>query len=396
MNPNIRPPPTVVHNTLNNVPPQAGFAFGNRYEFGYQRPGYGWMIGVLDGPELNQTQFFGFCPECSHGGGFRRLSIADYTGRHDIGPGTGPIAGAGTRAFGFGSVPVLFETPPGYLLGFRDYMNNFSDALLGTQRGPIAYVGNYGESQDPNACRFRSCTCRRPQRQRHSWRDPGRHHWPDGVARLGFIHDFDDLHKFNIFFDYVTVHNRTTTSGVEAMWTHDLTNQHYMAKHQNNQLSVAWGARFLRMYDEFDVNALAASWAIASGILRSRTTSSARRWHSMGQRAPAVADSDRRPVHGRLQHCQLEPGWLDGRRLDTGRLNRPLYARPTAFSHGSARQEFAPVGELRVAASYHVTSAFALNLGYTGSVVGGIRRAAIGALLVAGNGLRGRRHADNF
>ena len=37
------------------------------------------------------------------------------------------------------------------------------------------------------------------------------------------------------------------------MWTHMLTNNHYMAKHQNNQVTFSWGARFLRLYDEFRV-----------------------------------------------------------------------------------------------------------------------------------------------
>ena len=67
---------------------------------------------------------------------------------------------------------------------------------------------------------------------------------------------------------------------------------------------------------------------------------------------------------------------LIGEELIPGALNRLLYARPTAFAHGLQQQQFAPVGELRVAASYHVTNAFALNVGYTGSVIAGIRRAA--------------------
>ena len=46
---------------------------------------------------------------------------------------------------------------------------------------------------------------------------------------------------------------------------------------------------------------------------------------------------------------------LMGEDLIPGALNRPLYARPTAFSHGLREQEFAPVGELRVHASYHFT-----------------------------------------
>ena len=44
------PPPYLVQNTLQDVPPNAGFAMGNRYEFGYRDNGHGWMIGILDGP----------------------------------------------------------------------------------------------------------------------------------------------------------------------------------------------------------------------------------------------------------------------------------------------------------------------------------------------------------
>ena len=67
---------------------------------------------------------------------------------------------------------------------------------------------------------------------------------------------------------------------------------------------------------------------------------------------------------------------LMGAGLVPGALNEPLYGRPTAFDHGLRDLEFAPVGELRFKASYHFTNAFALNLGYTGQVIGGIRRAA--------------------
>ena len=71
----------------NNVPPRAGFAFGNRYELGYHDQGHGWTVGVLDGPELNQTQFFGFAPNAATDGGIPPFIDADYTDRHDIGPG---------------------------------------------------------------------------------------------------------------------------------------------------------------------------------------------------------------------------------------------------------------------------------------------------------------------
>ena len=157
VNPNSPvPAPTVIHNALNNVPPRAGFAFGNRYELGYRDAGNGWMVGVLDGPEQNQSQFFGFAPNAATG---RRAPAVyqsrlhgrnGHRSRHRRRRRT-----AGTRAFGFGSVPVMFETAPGFMQGFRDYMNNFSDALLGTQRGPYAYVGNYGAVPTRMPCRFR-------------------------------------------------------------------------------------------------------------------------------------------------------------------------------------------------------------------------------------------------
>src|SRR5262249_20867765 len=145
----------VIHNALNNTPPRAGFAFGNRYELGYRDQGNGWVVGVLDGPDLNQTQFYGFAPDAATNGGIHPFINRDYTDGSDVNappPNTnGTIAGGNERAFGFGSVPVMFETAPGFMKGFRDYMNNFSDALLGTQGGIYRYVGNYGASVDPSA-----------------------------------------------------------------------------------------------------------------------------------------------------------------------------------------------------------------------------------------------------
>ncbi len=128
------PDPYVVQNTLNNVPPKAGFALGNRYEFGYQDQGHGWTIGVLDGPRLNQTEFYGFVKQDTNDDGildgYPPFKDTDYTNSTDIadaggqfGQSNGPTAGGDLRTFGFGSVPIVFETPPGYLYGFRDYLN---------------------------------------------------------------------------------------------------------------------------------------------------------------------------------------------------------------------------------------------------------------------------------
>ena len=356
------PPPNVIHNSLTNVAPRANFALGNRYELGYHDQGHGWMVGVLDGPDNNQSQIFG------------APAVAP-----PVDPAyNGPPAGGGDFALGFGSVPVLFETPPGFLLGFRDYMNNFSDAAVGTQRGILAYVGNYGANAETNTLPFLFL---------HLADDingngidgafPVIVIGPGGLATVAFIHDFDDLHKFDIYFNTVAVHSRTNTNGVELMWSHDLTQQHYMAKNQNNQLTVSWGARFLRLYDEFDVNTtgsiLGPSFWDTSFTNNIVGPQVGFQWVNERQRWRIQTDARFMAGYNIANWNQIG---LVGSELVPGALNRLLYARPTAFDHGLRDQEFAPVGELRVAASYHITNAFALNIGYTGTAIGGIRRAA--------------------
>jgi Putative beta barrel porin-7 (BBP7) len=368
------PPPHLITNTLKDVPPKAGFAFGNRYEFGYQDQGHGWQVGVLDGPELNQTEFYGFPRDPATGGGLPPFIDPDYTGTDDQGPGGGPTTGF-VRAFGFGSVPIIFETPPGYLLGFRDYLNFLSDATLGTQVGPIMYVGNYGAVEEPDIDDdgfpfFRLADD-----------IDGDGNPAAGIVIVGgqifFFTDFEDLHEFNIFFNNVTIHNRTETDGVELMWSHQLTNQHYMAKHKNNRMTVSWGTRFLRLYDEFRVDAdgsiLGSSFWNTSFTNQVVGPQIGFQWANQRQRWRYTAD-------GRFMFGYNVADWdqigLMGEELIPGALNRPLYARPTAFSHGLREQDFSPVAELRVQASYHVTAAAALKFGYTGSFVGNIRRAA--------------------
>ena len=137
----------LIENELTNVGPRAGFALGNRYELGYRDQGHGWTIGVLDGGTVNQTNTYGFIPDAATNGGVPPFIPRDYTDGSDVNapaPNTsGPVGDA--RAFGFGSVPVLFETPStGYLKGFRDYVQNLAPAHGGTVGGPNLYVGSYG------------------------------------------------------------------------------------------------------------------------------------------------------------------------------------------------------------------------------------------------------------
>lgn len=371
------PPPYVVQNGLREVLPDAGIALGNRYEFGYQDQGHGWRIGILDGPELNQTRLYGFVRDPALGGGLPPFIEDDYTDNSDIGPGGGPSAAPGNRAFGFGSVPVLFETPPGYLLGFRDYLNFLVGAGAGTQGGPFLYIGNYGMTQEGTDNDDDTLTVFRLADDIDEDGNPGIGFiiLPDG-SFTSFT-DFGDLHEFNIFFDNVTVRSVTETDGVELMWTHQLTNNHYQAKHQNNRLTLSGGARFLRIYDQFRVD---AEGSILHGAFWDTSFTNqvvgpqvGLTWENQRQRWRLSADS--RFLFG-YNIADWDQLGLTGFGLVPGALNQPLYARPTAFSHGLREEQFSPVAELRVQASYHIWKAAALKFGYTGSYIGNIRRAA--------------------
>lgn len=370
------PSPYLVQNTLTSVPPRASFGMGNRYEFGYRDAGHGWQIGILDGPEVNQQKTYGFTRDTTLGGGLPPFIDPDYTDGSDIGPGTGPTGDA--RAFGFGSVPVLFETSPGYLKGFRDYVQNLAPAQQGTVAGPLLYVGNYGlpvftegSTDDATGVLFRRAD---DLNANGVWGD-ALVILPDGS--IGHVVDFGDLHTFNVFFDSVTVRTQTQMDGVEAMWTQDLTNQEYMAKHQNNRLTIAYGARFLRLYDDFQLDMLGSilhdvisDTSFANSIVGPQV---ALQWTNERQRWRIQTDA--RFMAG-YNIADWNQEGIMGRGLVMGALNEPLFARTTAFSHGLRETGFSPVGELRVKSSYHFTRSFALNLGYTGSVIGNIRRAA--------------------
>lgn len=370
------PPPYQIQNTLTNAGPKAGFAFGDRYEFGYRSRGNGWTIGILDGPANTQTEVYGFIPRPD--GGVPPFIDPDYTSNSDIGPGPNgaPQADFDLRAFGFGAVPVLFEMPTGYLTGFRDYLNFLAGAATGTQGGPLLYVGNYGATQEPGTDDDTIPFFRLADDIDEDG-TPGAGFIVIDDTIVGFFTDFDDLHQFQIFFDNVTVRNRTETSGVEAMWEHELTNRHYMAKHQNNRVSLSFGGRFFRMKDQFDVNGegsvLGRSFWNTSFTNQVVGPQIGASWTNQRQRWMVGADT--KFLFGYNVADWAQDGIM-GEELIPGALNRPLYARPTAFSHGLQETGFSPIGELRMRASYFLTKAFTLNVGYTGMYVGNIHRAA--------------------
>jgi hypothetical protein len=150
------PTPYQVRNGIRDAMPDAGWAWGERYSFGYSDGEQGWMIEVLDGPESNAGGVWGVksSPYTSQSETAVPGPDPDYAG--SLEPGVdGNLQGDGPTndlfALGFGSVAVNFNLPtPDFLSGYRDYFNNGVGAAGGTQTGPIMYVGNYGAFQDDN------------------------------------------------------------------------------------------------------------------------------------------------------------------------------------------------------------------------------------------------------
>lgn len=358
------PPPYVIKNGLQDVFPKAGFALGDRYEIGYRDRGNGWMIGILDGPDLRQSKVYGMGPT--------PVPDPEYNG---------PVVGPWFAPMGFGNVHVNFATPVGYLQGFRDYLNLFAGAAIGTQVGPIAYVGNYGGVDEPDADDDGTINFVRITDDINENGIFGAAIvivvGPDGVARISTLTDFGDLHTFNIAFDSVTVRTRTKTDGVEAMWSHELTNRHYQAKHQNNHFELGAGARFMQLKDFFGVagegsilgDTFFDTWMnnqIVGPQVRAAWTNQRQRWRFK---------ADTRFMFGyNIQNWHQENGV--GMSLVPGATNRPLYAQPTYSTHGVRKDNFAPVGELRLETAYYLTQNLTLKLGYTGMYLGNIRRAA--------------------
>ena len=147
------PIPYGVQNGIRDALPDAGFAWGERFEFGYSNGEQGWMMTVIDGPESQAggvygageghiyfsqsgTEIFGPDPYF--------LGDLDDDDGDGIGDGDGEQGAADIWALGFGSVAVNFNLPnEDFLTGFRDYNNGQTPF---TTSGPIMYVGNVGSA----------------------------------------------------------------------------------------------------------------------------------------------------------------------------------------------------------------------------------------------------------
>jgi hypothetical protein len=376
----IAPASYQIKNGLQEMSPNDKFAWGERYEFGVFGGDSGWLIGVLDGPEAITQATYGFGT-----GVFGDTTATPVT----IGPARGSA--------GFGSVHVNFATPPDFLLGFRDYhINGLLNVQSPTLNGPgprilaIEEIDDFvfitGGFIDPDTGEFFTfdtvlssielgdITLTKIQDALADDLDG------DGIA--GFdpatgIVDFDDLYTFNIRFNTFSVRNVTETQGIEIMRTHRLTNRHKMAKHQGNNLDIAYGVRFLRLRDSFYFEGtggiLGRTFAetnsenqIVGPQIRAKWSRQRGRWN---------LGIDGRFLFG-YNIQDLDQVGAVGELLIPGALNSLASGQPTAFSYGRQENDFSPVIELRADLSYQATGAIAARLGYTATFVDNITRSS--------------------
>jgi len=398
----VAPVGYAILNSIQDAPPTSKFAWGERYEFGLLNEGTGWLFGILDGPEVSKTAVYGF----------NEIAIPNTLplltrDNDDISPGITPPFGLGpndlsTSRNGFGSVHVNFTAPAGFLTGFRDYsINGVNNQGGPTVAGPGRVLTNITvteESLDGPTLFGDVLTVLEITGATVSTGADG---IPDDIDGDGFTFftvfvdvnangvfdggdiflgngvDFDDLHTFNVAFDTFIVRNRTETQGVELMRTVDLSNRHQQKKDQRNSASIAVGARYLRLTDEF-------YWEGRGGILGLTYANTEAqnsivgpqirgKWHTQSGRWGF--DFDGRFVWGYNVQDQDQIGAI-GQDLVPGGVNRSATGQPHAVRSGRHKESFSPLAEIRAEVSYDVTSSIALRLGYTAMFIDNITRAS--------------------
>ncbi len=345
-----------VINGIRNAPPQAEFGWGDRYEMGYRgQDGTGFTIGVLDGPEVTGESIYGFAP----------------------------VTDTQSSPFGFGSVHVNFSAPTGYLLGWRDYgveqVFRASDTDLSDDDDDDSATGGVGPTQNgPGDGQLADGVIDDIQFNSDTFFIIDVN--GDGVFDLVndvFYIDFGDLHEFNIRFNQLGVRNSSQLDGVEIMRTVVLSNRHWMQKHQNQHLEIAYGARFLRLKDQFLIDGISdvlgrtfidtqASNQIVGPQFRLKWALQKAKWNF---------SLDGRCMLG-YNVGDLGQEYGIGESLAPGALNKPLLAQPTYGTSGRQENTFSPVAEFRAELKYLVTRSLSVGLGYNAMFIDNISRSS--------------------
>lgn len=316
--------------TLDSPAPRANFGWGERYELGYTNGETGWEVGVIDGPDVRDGATYGI--------------------------DTNPLDPTQLGNDLYGSVLINFADPLNLMMGFLDVWTAPGDGGPFSPNGFVDDIdddGQHGPDFDTE--------------------DPA--YIPE-TRFIGSGSDFEDIVRLPTSWEFVDVRNSTETQGFELMRTHQLNNDHFMKKHQNQSLEFSYGARYLRLRDELRVTAVggvlgASFWdtEIFNNLVGPQVG-----LKYMLQRHRVRFDWSGRFLFGyNIQNFDQTASL--GQDLIPGQLNRPLYFSPTYSVHGKQENFFSPTAEMRVQASYQLTTAFALRLGYTAVFVDNISRA---------------------
>jgi len=319
--------------TIDSGPPRAKFGWGERYELGYTNGENGWELGVLWGPDVRSGATYGM--------------NTNPNVLNPLNPG----------ADLYGSVLINFADPLNLMMGFLDVWS------VPGQGGPFTPDGFVDDIDDDGQ------------------------HGPDfdietpayipETRFIGSGSDFEDVVRLPTSWEFVDVRNSTETQGFELMRTHKLNNDHFMKKHQNQSLEISYGARYLRLRDEFRVTATggvlgASFWD--TQIFNNLVGPQIGLKYTLQLHRVNFDWSGRFMFAYNIQDFEQEASL--GQDLIPGQYNRPLYFGPTYSVHGKQENFFSPTAEMRVQASYQITTAFALRLGYTAVFVDNISRSA--------------------
>ncbi len=361
----ILPAPFLL-STINNATPVGISGWGERYEFGRFDGDAGWMMAILDGPDMDSSRLYGY----------------GFTGQE------GTIGGAIPGGIGlpsdvpnnpfnqllspFGSVLIVFDDPLNLMRGFIDVVDGLrvdgppSDPLESDSNGDGILDGDGLDDDIDRDGHFGSSGIEGD--------DPGE--VPDLLGG-GLPHDFGDLVDLPTSWRSVRVQSRTHLDGFELMRTHRLSNRHKMAKHQNRDVEFYYGVRYLLLDDTFRVDGAGgvlgdSFWDtnIANNMVGPQI---ALKWAQQNGRM-RYDFSGRFLAAYNIQHFEQE--YALGEDLIPGQANHPLYFGPTYGNHRKRQLEFSPVVEIRAQASYSLTSSIAVRLGYNAQFIDSVRRAA--------------------
>lgn len=357
-------------NGLNEVFPRADFQMGDRFEFGTRDSGGDeWFVSLTTPFDITQSANYGlgFTGQDETLGAFPNSNQDRFEGV-DLDPDPDVITELtlATQLFSpFGNVVILFDYAPGMMHGFIDVFDGTlsaappGDVLQDDTNGDgfldgdgIADDINQNDVFGPNGADLLA----------PAW-------IPE--TDIGFI-DYGDMVELPTSFAWVDIRSTLETTGMQFMRAKNLSRVN-----SKTAVQFLYGLRYLRVKDEFFVFG-------QGGVLGDSYWDTEIRNNLFGPQIGARV----KKTQGRWEFTADARGFASlnmedweqdvsiGEDLIPGQLNHSWYLPPTTATHGKRKYEFAPMGELRMTASYRLTKGMAFNVGYNGMFLHGIRRAA--------------------